>query len=123
MARVALSFDAWKDGRVAPATVEVPVSVHKVEPSPELSATLQGHGELVYRVAFAPDGKTLASCTTAGQVKLWDVGRKEARATLESALGLSYGLAFSPDGLTLAVAHTRPDEKHNRYSGGVVLWD
>ena len=25
MARVTLSFDAWKDGRVAPVTLEVPV--------------------------------------------------------------------------------------------------
>ena len=26
MARVTLSFDAWKDGQVAPITVDVPVS-------------------------------------------------------------------------------------------------
>jgi hypothetical protein len=29
MARVTLSFDAWKDGRVSPATVEVPVALGK----------------------------------------------------------------------------------------------
>jgi hypothetical protein len=31
MARIALSFDAWKDGRVAPATVEVPVGIVDVK--------------------------------------------------------------------------------------------
>jgi len=123
MAKVALSFDAWKEGHVAPAVVEVPVIVHKVEPSPELTATLRGHGEAVWRVAVAPDGKTVASGTSSGEVKLWDVDRRKERATLVSGLGNSYSLAFSPDGRNLAVAHTLPDQKRNQYSGGVVLWD
>jgi WD40 repeat protein len=123
MAKVALSFDAWKEGRVAPADVEVSVIVHDVKESPELLATLRGHGGAVGSVAFAPGGKTLASATTQGEVKLWGLAGKKERASLDSGLGHSYRLAFSPDGTTLAVAHTRWDEKHTRYSGGVVLWD
>jgi hypothetical protein len=33
MSRVVLSFDAWKDGGVAPATVEVPVVIPEVKQS------------------------------------------------------------------------------------------
>jgi WD40 repeat protein len=123
MAKVALSLDAWKDGRVAPATVQVPVIVHEVKDSPELIATLRGHGGLVWKVAVSPDGKTLASGTLKGEVKLWDVVRKKERATLDSGLGDGFSLAFSPDGKTLAVAHLQWDEKHTKCSGGIVLWD
>jgi hypothetical protein len=33
MARVTLSFDAWPEGKVAPATVEVPVTAPEVKGS------------------------------------------------------------------------------------------
>jgi WD40 repeat protein len=102
--------------------VEVPVVVPHVKESPELLATLRGHGAAVGKVAFAPGGKTPASATIE-EVKLWDVARRKERVTLHSDLGNSYGLAFSPDGKTLAVAHTRWDQKHTRVSGGIVLWD
>jgi WD40 repeat protein len=123
MAKVSLSLDAWKDGRVAPAAVEVPVIVHEVVDSPELRATLQGHGGPVWSIAVAPDGQTLASGTQAGHVKLWDIARNRERNTLESGLGNSFSLAFSPDGQTLAVAHNQWDAKRTEYSGGIVLWD
>ena len=136
MARIELSFDAWKDGRVAPATVEVPVAVLNVTDSKELRTTLRGHTTLVASLAFAPDGKTLASCTGQdGEVKLWDVDSAKERRTL-SQPGTITSLAFLPDGRTLATSWVEPFGKDGQtltgsyrgtdvkgYRGGVKLWD
>ena len=70
------------------------------------------------RVAFSPDGKTLAvSCI--GGVVLWDVSRREwslvgPLAVTESVVG---GVAFSPDGKHLGAAY-----KGERGVCGVVVW-
>src|SRR5437773_6564095 len=59
------------------------------------------HGSSVKAVAFAPDGKTLASAAWYGAVCVWDAetGREVRRLT-----GLEWpaALAFSPDGKALA---------------------
>jgi WD40 repeat protein len=43
-------------------------------------STLRGHTGPVWSVAFSPDGKTLASGSQDGAIKLWDVpgARKSA---------------------------------------------
>jgi WD40 repeat protein len=135
MARIALSFDAWKEGRVAPATVEVPVAGEEVPDSPQHRGTLRGHSGLVARVAFSPDGTTLAACTPEGEVKLWDVGALKERRMLKQA-GWVLSLAFLPDGKGLAVPWSEPFGADGRalaeeyreadvkgYRGGVKLWD
>lgn len=122
MAKVALSFDAWKPGAVEPATVTVPVHLIEAVESAQLTATLKGHEDLVYRVAWSPDGKTLASLAIVnGEVRLWDVAERKERATLLSDLGNSYSLAFTPDGRTLAVGHNKSDAKTGP-TGGIALW-
>jgi WD40 repeat protein len=74
-------------------------------------------------VAWAPNGKTLASLSCVkGEVKLWDVAERKERATLRSDLDQSYGLAFTPDGKTLAVGHDQNDPKTGP-TGGIALWD
>jgi WD40 repeat protein len=120
---VALSLDAWKPGAVQSAVVEVPVQVLEVAPSPQLAATLKGQDERVGQVAWAPDGKTLASLSSGkSEVKLWDVAQRKERATLRSDLGNNFELAFTPDGKTLAVSHYKPDAKTGP-TGGISLWD
>jgi WD40 repeat protein len=123
MAKVALSFDAWKAGAVQPATVEVPVHVIEAVESAQLRATLKGHEDAVWQVAWAPDGKTLATLSSArGEVKLCDVAGRKDRATLRSDLGGSYGVAFAPDGKTLVVGHHKHDARLGP-TGGLALWD
>jgi WD40 repeat protein len=123
MAKVALSFDAWKPGAVQSATVEVPVQVIEAVESPQLTATLKGHEDSVWQVAWAPDGKTLASLASVqGEVKLWDVAERKELRTLKSDLGDSYSLVFTPDGKTLVVGHYQRDAKTGP-TGGIALWD
>ncbi|MHB8897805.1 MAG: HEAT repeat domain-containing protein [Thermoguttaceae bacterium] len=67
-------------------------------------ATLRGHIKPVKAVAFSPDGKTLASGSWDGTVKLWNPIAGTSVATLpghESAISC---VAFSPDGKILATA-------------------
>lgn len=120
---MALSFDAWKPGAVRPAAVEVPVQVIEAAESPQLTATLKGHEDFVGQVAWAPNGRTLATVTTGqAEVKLWDVAERKEIRTLRSDVGECYSLAFTPDGKTLVVGHHHHDAKTGP-SGGISLWD
>src|SRR5436309_930066 len=78
------------------------------------AATLRGHAGLVYSIAFAPDGKTLASGSVDGTVKLWEVGTGSELATLKGHTDWVYSVAFAPDGKTLASGST---------DGTVKLWE
>jgi WD40 repeat protein len=68
--------------------------------------------------AFAPDGKTLATGSFDGTVKLWDCGTARERKTFRLPQGSVNAVAFSPDGKTLAAGTGA-----FRVPGEVVLWD
>ena len=64
-------------------------------------ATLAGHGDDVYSVAFSPDGRMLASGS--GDVRLWDVATRQRVATPTEIGGRAFSMSFSPDGTLLAI--------------------
>jgi WD40 repeat protein len=76
------------------------------------------HGKSVTGVAFAPDGKTVASTAFWDIVRLWDRGTGRQLGTLPRGKHKEVGscLAFSPNGKTLATALVST----NSY---VALWD
>jgi len=85
------------------AVGDLPVQEPKLE-KPKLRATLMGHNLAVIRVAYSPDGKTLASASHDKTIKLWDVTTGQEKATLKGHADKVYSVAYSPDARTLASA-------------------
>jgi WD40 repeat protein len=65
---------------------------------------LTKHTSTVYSASFSPDGKTIATASGDGTVKLWSPNGQELR-TLNAGNYSVYSVSFSPDSKTLATAN------------------
>lgn len=67
-------------------------------------ACLMGHTGLVSQAAMSPDGRSIATACTAGEVRLWDAGTFEERAFLQGHSKWVRTLVFDKDGQRLLTA-------------------
>jgi WD40 repeat protein/serine/threonine protein kinase len=69
-----------------------------------LKGTLEGHVGPILTVAFAPDGKTLATGSADNTVRLWNPRTSKQEAILRDHKGAVYAVAFAHSGEWLASA-------------------
>src|ERR1019366_6448572 len=74
---------------------------------PALRRVLTGHDGQVNAVAAAPDGSRLATGSSDGTVRIWDVATGQERAVLTGHRGRVYTVAVAPDGSWLATGGPR----------------
>src|SRR5436189_266517 len=68
----------------------------RIQPAKPL--ILKGHTKFVSSVVFSPDGKSLASGSSDGTIRMWDTSSGICLRTLTSPGPNVWHLAFSPDG-------------------------
>ena len=101
------------DGQRLAVAGGIGIWLYDVATSREL-ALLAGHTRNVHAVSFSPDGRTLASGSRDGTIRLWNVVTGETIATLEGYTSWVRSVAYSPGGTMLASGSV---------DGTVRLWD
>ena len=69
-----------------------------------VSRTIKAHDDWINAIAFASDGKTVASASDDKSARLWKTDTGEPVATLSGHTQAVRGIAFSPDGDLIATA-------------------
>ncbi len=103
------------DGTQFAVTTGIGIWIYDTQTGTEITM-LQQPGRGFSKVAFSPDGHTLACATGSsgrGEVQLWDKAAEKLVTTLPSPIGIS-SLFFSQDGTKLACAG---------YFGRVHVWE
>jgi WD40 repeat protein len=101
--------------------VAQPPASNVQQPTPIL-VPQAGHGGRITTLAYAPDGKTLASGAEDRTVRLWDTQSGELRAVLPGYTWAHYGVAFSPDSKLVAVASSELGPR-DTWLDTIGVWD
>ena len=111
LAMQAVSTTYAVDGSV---TRQAEEALHQAIPASRIQLTLRGHSGPVRFVAYSPDGSRLATSSSDGTARLWDMTTGREIAVMAGQGADITGLDFSPDGAWLATTG---------YDGAVSLWD
>ena len=80
----------------------------------QLKATFEGHTDIIWSVAFRPNGVMLASGSQDRTIRLWNLNNGKLKITLTGHTDAVNSVAFSPDGQTLA---------SGSWDGTIRLWN
>ncbi|BAY25472.1 WD-40 repeat-containing protein [Calothrix sp. NIES-2100] len=102
------SLRAWKKLKLAPGVqadtkMRVVTALQQAVYGVKEQNRLEGHGDIVWSVAFSPDGQFLASGSTDRTIKIWHPDGTLLQ-TLKGHNDAVTSVSFSPDGQTLASA-------------------
>lgn len=75
-----------------------------LETSPPRQQLIRGHGESINCVAYSPDGRFVASASTDGSAKIWDVNNVQQPQLIRAHTKSVSDFAFSDDGRLLISA-------------------
>ncbi|MEB3340005.1 WD40 repeat domain-containing protein [Okeania sp.] len=79
-------------------STKIPETNHKLTEKKQPLKTLSGHSTWVYAVAMSSDGKTLASSSYDGTVKIWDLPSGKLTHTIAAHADAVQSMAITPDG-------------------------
>jgi WD40 repeat protein/serine/threonine protein kinase len=89
-------------GRMLAASIERENVAHLYDVATGRDIILSGHRDFVSGLAFSPDGRTVATSSMDGKLKLWNCRDGIETAEFPGHFGEATDVSFSPDGATLA---------------------
>jgi WD40 repeat protein len=88
------------DGKTG-AVISIGISIYEMPSLLKYRYIPPPKGEILYQVAFAPDGKRIACGSSSGVVRLWDAVTCEELRRFQGHEAEVHRVAFTPDGKTL----------------------